>query len=59
MGEMMYKARYCNPVIKAKYWYTSMPEVESDTTLRMKQVFMVDIKSEEISENNKLPKGYN
>ena len=36
-----------------------MPKGEGDTTLRMKQVLMVDIKLENISENNKLAKGYN
>ena len=44
---------------KENYWYTLILEGEGDTTLRMKQILMVDIKLEEISENNKLPKGCN
>ena len=36
-----------------------MPEGEDDTTLRTKQVLMADIKLKKISENNKLPKGFN
>ena len=36
-----------------------MLEGECDTTLRMKQVLIADIKLEEISENNKLPKKKN
>ena len=44
---------------KQKYWYTPMPEGEDDTTLKMNQVLMADIKLEEILENNKLPKGCN
>ena len=38
---------------KAKYWYTPIPEGEGDTTLRMKQVLMVDVKLVEILDNNK------
>ena len=44
---------------KAKYRYTPILKGEGDTTLRMKQVLMVDIKLENISENNKLAKGCN
>ena len=44
---------------KAKYWYTPIPKWEGDKILRMKQVWMVDIKLEEISGNNKLPKECN
>ena len=58
-SEMVYKARFWNPVSKAKYRYTPIPKGEGDTTLRMKQVLMVDIKLENISENNKLPKRCN
>ena len=36
-----------------------MLEGEDDTKLRMKQVQIADIKLEEISENNMLPKGCN
>ena len=46
-------------VSKEKYWYTPILEVGGDTTLRMKQVLMDNIKLEENSENNKLPKGCN
>ena len=35
-----------------------MLEGEGDTTLRMKQILMADIKLIEILENNRLPKGY-
>ena len=58
-GEMVYEARFRNPVSKAKYWYTPIPEGEGDTTLRMKQVLMVDVKLVENLDNNKLPKGCN
>ena len=50
---------FWNPVSKAKYWYTPILEWEGDKILRMKQVLMVDVKLEEISGNNKLPKGCN
>ena len=43
---------------KANNWYTPMLEGEGDTTLRMKQILMTDIKLVEILENNRLPKGY-
>ena len=58
-GEMVRKARFWNPVNKAKYWYISMPEGEGNTTLRRNQVLMANIKLDNISENNKLPKGCN
>ena len=41
-GEMVCKAMFLNPVSKAKYWYTPMLEGEGNTTLRMKEVLMVD-----------------
>ena len=41
-GKMVCKAMFQNPVSKAKYWYTPMPEGEGDTILRIKQVLMVD-----------------
>ena len=44
---------------KAKYRYIPIPEGEGDTTLRIKQVLMADIKLVEITDNNKLRKGYN
>ena len=50
---------FWNPVSKAKYWYTSMPEGDGDTILRIKHFLMVNIKLVEISNNNKLPKGCN
>ena len=56
---MVRKARFWNPVNKAKYWYISMPEGEGNTTLRKKQVLIANIKLEKISGNNKLPKRYN
>ena len=59
VGEMVCKVRFQNPVSKEKYWYTPMPEGEGDTTLRIRQVLMANIKLENISENNKLPKRCN
>jgi len=58
-GEIVCETRFWNPASKAKCWYTPIPEGEGDTTLRMKQVLMVNIKLVDISDNNKLPKGYN
>ena len=58
-GEMVCEAMFWNPVSKAKYWYTPIPEVEGDTTLRMKQILLAYIKLVEISDNNQLPKGFN
>ena len=58
-GEMVCEARFWNQENKAKYWYAPMLEGKGDTILRMEQVLKTDIKLVEISNNNKLPKGYN
>ena len=57
-GKMVGKTKLWNLVSKAKYWYTPVPEGEGDTTLGMKQVLMVYIKLEDISEKHKFSKGY-
>ena len=57
-GEMVCEARFWNPASKEKYWYKPTPKGEGDTTLR-KQVLMVDINLVKISDNNKLPYGFN
>ena len=58
-GEMAYETRFLDLVSKENYWFTPIPEGEGDTTLRMKQFLMADIKLVEISYNNKPPKGCN
>ena len=59
VDEMMCKAMFWNLVSKAKYLYTPILEGEGNTTLRRNQVLMANIKLDNISENNKLPKGCN
>jgi len=58
-GEMVCQARFWNTVDKEKYWHTSMIKGEGETSLRTKQVLMVDIELIMITNDNKLPKGYN